>query len=74
MDIKFDRATKICPACPNRMDPITSHVIPEEIGKIEVVKGPYTVRFGRTFLEVWSIWSLTTYIKNGITWKCTSRL
>jgi iron complex outermembrane receptor protein len=49
MNIKFDGATKICPACPNRMDPITSHVIPEEIGKIEVVKGPYTVRFGQTF-------------------------
>ena len=49
MNIKFDGSTKICPACPNRMDPITSHVIPEEVGKIEVVKGPYTVRFGQTF-------------------------
>ncbi len=49
MNIKFDGATKIFPACPNRMDPITSHVIPEEVGKIEVVKGPYTVRFGQTF-------------------------
>lgn len=49
MNIKFDGATKICPACPNRMDPITSHIIPEEVGKIEVVKGPYTVRFGQTF-------------------------
>jgi iron complex outermembrane receptor protein len=49
MNIKFDGATKICPACPNRMDPITSHVIPEEIGKIEVVKGPYTVTFWTNF-------------------------
>lgn len=49
MNIKFDGAVKFCPACPNRMDPITSHIIPEEVGKIEVVKGPYTVRFGQTF-------------------------
>lgn len=49
MNIKFDGATKICPACPNRMDPITSHIIPEEVGKIEIVKGPFTVRFGQTF-------------------------
>ena len=49
MNIKIDGSTKICSACPNRMDPITSHIIPEEVGKIEVVKGPYTVRFGQTF-------------------------
>ena len=36
-------------ACPNRMDPITTHVIPEEIEKIEIIKGPYTVRYGATF-------------------------
>lgn len=49
MNIKFDGCTKIINACPNRMDPITSHIIPEEVNKIEVVKGPYTVRFGQTF-------------------------
>jgi iron complex outermembrane receptor protein len=31
------------------MDPITSHIIPEEVNKIEVIKGPYSVRFGQTF-------------------------
>jgi iron complex outermembrane recepter protein len=49
MNIKFDGCTKIVNACPNRMDPITSHIIPEEVNKIEVIKGPYSVRFGQTF-------------------------
>ena len=49
LNIKFDGCTKIVNACPNRMDPITSHIIPEEVSKIEVIKGPYTVRFGQTF-------------------------
>lgn len=49
MNIKYDGGTKIVHACPNRMDPITSHIIPEEINTIEVVKGPYTVRYGQRF-------------------------
>ncbi|MGE5356732.1 MAG: TonB-dependent receptor domain-containing protein [Deltaproteobacteria bacterium] len=49
MNIKFDGCTKIINACPNRMDPITSHIIPEEVNKIEIIKGPYSVRFGQTF-------------------------
>jgi len=31
------------------MDPITSHVIPEEIEKIEIIKGPFDVRYGATY-------------------------
>ncbi len=49
MNIKINGGSKIVNACPNRMDPITAHVIPEEVSRIEVVKGPYTVRFGQTF-------------------------
>jgi len=49
MNIKYDGGNKMVNACPNRMDPITAHVIPESVNKIEVVKGPYTVRFGQTF-------------------------
>ena len=49
MNIKYDGGNKMVNACPNRMDPITAHVIPESVSKIEVVKGPYTVRFGQTF-------------------------
>ena len=49
MNIKYDGGSKMVNACPNRMDPITAHVIPEEVRRIEVIKGPYTVRFGQTF-------------------------
>ena len=49
LNVQFDGGTKAMHACPNRMDPITTHVIPEEIEKIEVIKGPYTVRYGATF-------------------------
>lgn len=49
LNIQYDGGMKILNACPNRMDPITTHVIPEEIEKIEIVKGPFTVRFGQNF-------------------------
>ena len=49
LNVQYDGGMKILNACPNRMDPITTHVIPEEIERIEIVKGPYTVRFGQNF-------------------------
>lgn len=49
LNVQYDGGMKILNACPNRMDPITTHVIPEEIEKIEIVKGPFTVRFGQNF-------------------------
>lgn len=49
LNIQYDGGTKIMHACPNRMDPITTHVIPEDIAKIEVIRGPYSVRYGATF-------------------------
>lgn len=49
LNVQYDGGMKILHACPNRMDPITTHVIPEEIEKIELVKGPFTVRFGQNF-------------------------
>jgi iron complex outermembrane receptor protein len=49
LNLQFDGGTKVMHACPNRMDPVTTHVIPEEIEKIEVIKGPYSVRYGATF-------------------------
>lgn len=49
LNIQYDGGTKVMHACPNRMDLITTHVIPEDISKIEVVRGPYTMRYGATF-------------------------
>lgn len=49
LNIQYDGGAKIMNACPNRMDPITTHIIPEEIEKIELIKGPFTVRYGQNF-------------------------
>lgn len=49
LNVQYDGGFKITHACPNRMDPITTHVIPEEVAKIEIVKGPFTVRYGSNF-------------------------
>lgn len=42
-------------ACPNRMDPTISQVTPEDIEKVELIKGPYSVRFGPNFGGVLNI-------------------
>lgn len=34
------------PACPNRMDAPTSHINIEDLESIEIIKGPYSVRYG----------------------------
>lgn len=46
LNIQFDGGTSVAPACPNRMDPVTTHITPEEVEKIEIIKGPYSVRYG----------------------------
>jgi len=35
--------TKLCGACPNRMDPPVSHVLTNNIDHIEITEGPYNV-------------------------------
>ena len=49
LNIQYDGGTKVLHACPNRMDPITTHVVPEDIKQIEVIRGPYSMRYGATF-------------------------
>lgn len=49
LNVQYDNGLKVMHACPNRMDPITTHVIPEDIAKIEVIRGPYSMRYGATF-------------------------
>lgn len=35
--------------CPNRMDPTTSHMDVDDIEQIEVIKGPFALRYGPAF-------------------------
>ncbi|SMO47438.1 TonB-dependent receptor [Fodinibius sediminis] len=36
-------------ACPNRMDPPTSHIQMEQVEEIEILKGPYALKHGPSF-------------------------
>lgn len=36
-------------ACPNRMDPPTSQIAPNMTDRIEILKGPYSLRYGSSF-------------------------
>lgn len=49
LNVQIDGGTKAMHACPNRMDPITTLVNPEVVNKIEIIKGPFSVRYGPTF-------------------------
>lgn len=42
INVIIDNA-KIYGACPNRMDPVTSHVLANNIQSVEVIEGPYDV-------------------------------
>ncbi len=42
ISIEID-GTKVCGACPNRMDPPVSHILANQIESIEVIEGPYDV-------------------------------
>ncbi len=42
ISIEID-GTKVCGACPNRMDPPISHILANQISDIEVIEGPYDV-------------------------------
>jgi|GEM_PF-2249347 len=46
--VQVDGIGKIECACPNRMDPVTAQVQPEDLDKIQVVSGPYSLRYGST--------------------------
>jgi iron complex outermembrane receptor protein len=42
-------AIEIEGGCPNRMDPTTSHIDIDDVEQIEVIKGPYALRYGPSF-------------------------
>ncbi|NTW25967.1 MAG: TonB-dependent receptor [Lentimicrobium sp.] len=46
LNIFLDEGIHIEGGCPNRMDPVLSHVEPELIKRIEIVRGPYLLQYG----------------------------
>lgn len=46
LNVQADYGLKIEGGCPNRMDPTSAHIEIEDIERIEIVKGPYALRYG----------------------------
>ena len=46
LNIQVDNGLRMEGGCPNRMDPTTSHVEAGDIEAIEVLKGPFALRYG----------------------------
>lgn len=44
--VLLNGGVKIEGGCPNRMDPVAAHVESENILKIEIIKGPYVLKYG----------------------------
>lgn len=66
LNVQLNEGHKIEGACPNRMDPPTSHVDIDDIAVIEVFKGPYALRFGPNFggmihMHTWSLKKYDTF-------------
>jgi iron complex outermembrane receptor protein len=49
LNIVLNGAQSATAACPNRMDPPTSQMAPNMMGRVEVLKGPHALRFGTGF-------------------------
>jgi len=46
LTVLLNEGVKIEGGCPNRMDPVASHVEGENIREIEIIKGPYVLKYG----------------------------
>ena len=49
LNIQANTGQKIEGGCPNRMDPAASHIDVNDISRIEILKGPYALRYGPNF-------------------------
>lgn len=49
LNVMADDGLKVEGGCPNRMDPVASHIEMDDIESIEVIKGPYALKYGPSF-------------------------
>jgi iron complex outermembrane receptor protein len=49
LNIVIDGVQAANSACPNRMDPPTSQIAPNMMNRIEILKGPHSLRYGTAF-------------------------
>ena len=46
LNLIYDGGVQTVHACPGRMDPGTTHINPQDVQKIEIIRGPFSVRYG----------------------------
>jgi iron complex outermembrane receptor protein len=49
LNVILNNGVKIENGCPNRMDPVNARIETEDIGNIEIIKGPYLLKYGPSF-------------------------
>jgi iron complex outermembrane receptor protein len=49
LNIRLDGLTTTAAACPNRMDPPTSHIRLSDIERVEIYRGPHALEYGPSF-------------------------
>lgn len=49
LNVVINGAQSAIAACPNRMDPPTSQIAPNMMDRIEILKGPHSLRYGSAF-------------------------
>ena len=49
LNIRVDGLVSSAPACPNRMDPPTSHIRLSDVERVEIHHGPHALQYGPTF-------------------------
>lgn len=48
LNLIYDGGIQVTHACPARMDPVSTHINPADIEKLELIKGPFSVRYGQS--------------------------
>ncbi len=64
LNIVIDGVQSATSACPNRMDPPTSQIAPNMMERIEVLKGPHSLRYGTSFGGTINFVSITPSFSN----------
>jgi len=49
LNVILDNGVRIEGGCPNRMDPVTAHIEAEDIKNLEIIKGPFSLKYGPSF-------------------------
>lgn len=65
LNLVYDGGVQVTHACPNRMDPASTHVNPDEIEKLELIKGPFSVRYGATMGGIINIVTKSAALNQG---------